>query len=40
MAELGLRVLFNHAYCPEMNPAEQYIKVHKALISKKIRDGR
>ena len=40
MAELKLRVLFNAAYCPEMNPAEQFIKVHKALLTRQIRSGR
>ena len=40
MAELKMRVLFNMAYCPEFNPAEQFIKVHKALLTKRIRAGR
>ena len=38
--ELGIRVLVNCAYTPELNPAEQYIKVHKALLSHQLRQQR
>ena len=35
--ELGIRVLVNCAYTPELNPAESYIKLHKALLSHQLR---
>ncbi len=30
--ELGLRLLTNCPYTPEINAAEKFIKVHKALL--------
>ena len=40
IAKLGLKCLLNVPYSPELNPAEGFIKLHKALISGKLKNGR
>jgi hypothetical protein len=38
--EFDVRVLIGHPQSPEFNPAEWYIKYHKAIIGKQLRTGR
>ena len=35
---LGLRLIINTGYCPEINFAERFINCHKALAAKSLRD--
>ena len=36
--ENNVRVLVNAPYCPELNPAERFIFLHKTLIQQKLRE--